>query len=246
MSTLSLMITIAARNRLPEFISAYQTHGVSVSVIALGHGTASSELLDFFGMESAEKAVCFSFVTEQTWRAVRRTLERQIRIDVPGTGIAFLVPLSCIGGKRELLFLTDGQEFEKGEESELKGTAHELLVAITNQGCSDLVMDAAKEAGAAGGTVIHARGTGMERAEKFLGISLASEKDIIFIVTRSAERQAIMQSVMRKAGMETRAKTIVFSLPVTSTAGLRLLELEEPPEEASGEAPAEEKRSVPT
>ena len=237
MSTLSLMITIAARSRLAEFFSAYQAHGVNVGMIALGHGTASSELLDYFGMESAEKAVCFSLVTEQTWRSVRRALERQIRIDVPGTGIAFLVPLSSIGGKRELLFLTDGQNFEKEEESEMKGTAHELLVAITNQGCSDMVMDAAKEAGAAGGTVIHARGTGMERAEKFLGISLASEKDIIFIVTRSAQRQAIMQAVMRHAGMDTRAKTIVFSLPVTSTAGLRLLELEEPQETTESTSP---------
>ena len=67
----------------------------------------------------------------------------------------------------------------------------------------------------------------MEQAEKFLGISLASEKDIIFIVTRASQKNAIMQSIMRQAGMETRAKSIVFSLPVTSTAGLRLLEDEQ-------------------
>ena len=66
----------------------------------------------------------------------------------------------------------------------------------------------------------------MERAEKFLGVTLASEKEIIFIVTKKEQKNAIMQSVMQKAGMQTRAKAIVFSLPVTSTAGLRLLEEE--------------------
>ena len=62
----------------------------------------------------------------------------------------------------------------------------------------------------------------MEKAEKFLGISLASEKDMIFIVAKTAQRDRIMQSVMLHAGMETPAKAIVFSLPVTDTAGLRL------------------------
>ena len=106
----------------------------------------------------------------------------------------------------------------------MKDTTHELLVVISNQRYGDLVMDAARSAGAPGGTVIHAKGTGMERAEQFLGISLAAEKELTFIVVKSQQKNAIMQSIMEKAGMETKAKSIVFSLPVTSTAGLRLLE----------------------
>ena len=77
---------------------------------------------------------------------------------MPGTGIAFTVPVSSIGGKRELLFLLDGQDFEKGEETVLKDTAHELIVVIANQGYNEMVMDAARRAGAGGGTVLHARG----------------------------------------------------------------------------------------
>ena len=102
-----------------------------------------------------------------------------------------------------------------------------MLVVISNQGYTELVMDAAKKAGAGGGTVIHARGTGMEKAEAFFGISLASEKEMTFIVAKSSQKKAIMESVMREAGMESEAKAIVFSLPVTDTAGLRLVEAEE-------------------
>ena len=91
-----------------------------------------------------------------------------------------------------------------------------------------MVMDAAREAGANGGTVINARGTGMEKAEKFLGISLASEKDMTFIVVRTAVRDRVMQSIMLKAGVATEAKAIVFSLPVTDAAGLRLEDETEP------------------
>ena len=231
------MFTITDRGRLPRFIDLYQTNRAQVNLVTLGRGTASGEMLDYLGLDSAEKAVCFSVLTAPVWREVKRALQRQLRIDVPGTGIAFTVPLSSIGGKRELAFLTQGQDFEKGEESILKNTEHELLVVISEQGYSETVMDAARRAGAGGGTVIHARGTGMKQAEKFLGISLASEKNLIFIVADTRQKDAIMASIMREAGMETKAKAIVFSLPVTDTAGLRLLEERWEGEEESPAAP---------
>lgn len=75
--------------------------------------------------------------------------------------------------------------------------------------------------------MIHAKGTGMHQAEKFLGISLAAEKDVIFIVTLTSRKNAIMQAITQEAGLSTRAKAICFSLPVTDTAGLRLIDEEE-------------------
>ena len=103
-------------------------------------------------------------------------------------------------------------------------TLIELLVVIANHGYSDLIMDAARGAGAAGGTVIHAKGTGMEGAEKFLGISLAAEKEMIYIVVHRDKRNDIMSAIMRDAGMASKAKSICFTLPVSATAGLRLIE----------------------
>ena len=227
MSELYLMVTITNRNRLPGFVSFYREHAeypVPVMFVTLASGTANSEMLDYFGLEAHEKCICFSVVTDRVWAVVKKGLQRVMQIDVPNTGIAFTIPMSSIGGKRELLFLTENQGYEKGDETVLKDTTHELLVVIADLGNSDLIMDAARQAGATGGTIIHAKGTGMERAEKFLGVTLASEKEIIFIVTKKEQKNAIMQSVMQKAGMQTKAKAIVFSLPVTSTAGLRLLE----------------------
>lgn len=226
MSEICLMTTITNRSMMPKFLAFYQEQGVTVNFVTLGHGTAASEMLDYFGLEASEKAVLFAMVTDGVWKEVKKGLQMRFRIDVPGTGIAFTVPLGSIGGRRELQFLTEYQGYEKGEETTLKDTKYELLIVIANQGCSNMVMDAAKKAGAGGGTVIHAKGTGMERAESFFGVSLASEKEMIFIVAKAGQKSGIMQAVMKEAGMETRAKAIVFSLPVTSTAGLRLMEEE--------------------
>ena len=151
-----------------------------------------------------------------------------MNIDVPGTGIAFTVPVSSIGGKRALQFLTEDQDFQIGEETTLKDTKYELLIVIANQGYSGLIMDAARSENAGGGTVIHAKGTGMERAEQFLGVSLAAEKEMVLIVIKREDKNRIMRAIMDQAGTASKARSVILSLPVTSTAGLRLLEDEEP------------------
>ena len=67
-------------------------------LLTLGNGTASSEMLDYFGMESREKIVIFTLVTLESWRHVKGQMEKKLNIDVPGTGISFLIPLSSVGG----------------------------------------------------------------------------------------------------------------------------------------------------
>ena len=233
MNDLYWMITIIERNSTDRFTKFYETYGASVSFVSVGRGTATSEVLDFLGLEISEKAVIFSAVTYKVWKAIRYGLQNRMRIDVPGTGIAFIVPFSSVGGKKALAALTCGQEFVKGEESVLKDTKYELLVTITNQGYTDLVMDAARSSGAGGGTIIHAKGTGVKEASHFMGVALAAEKEIVLIVAKSAEKNTIMKAIMEEAGPDSKARAIVFSLPVTETAGMRLLEAEcaEAPEE---------------
>ena len=222
MSRLYMMVTITDRNRKKKFEEFYKKNEHMVFFTTLGRGTANSEMLDYFGLEESEKVVILSVVTEETWKKLRREMIVKMQIDVPGTGIAFIVPLSSIGGEKTLHFLIQSEEFEREEESTLKDTEYELLVAIANQGCIDTVMDVARSVGAGGGTVIHAKGTGMETAEKFLGVSLAAEKEIILIVTRKKQKNAIMKAMMEQTGRASKEKTIIFSRPVTSTVGLRM------------------------
>lgn len=227
MGELNLMVTISDRNQSRRFLALYKEHLVTVAFISLGRGTAADDILNSFGLEASEKTVIFAMVTLEEWKKIKSGLEKQIKIDIPGIGIAFVIPLSSIGGRRQLQFMTEGRGFERKEESILKETKHELLVVVANQGYTEMIMDAVREAKDVGGTVIHAKGTGMKKSEQFLGVSLAAEKEMIFIVVRQKDKNAIMQVVMEKAGLDSKAKAIVFSLPVTETAGMRLIEQEE-------------------
>ena len=228
MKRLYLMITIT--NRVVgsgRFVDFYGAFGAPVVFTALGRGTASDDVLSYLGLEATEKAVLFSVVTPACKDTLVKELVSTMHLSAPGSGIAVCLPLSSIGGKRQLRFLTEDRGFEKEEESSLKGTDYELLVVIANQGYTDVIMDAARKANATGGTVIHAKGTGMEKAEKFLGVSLAQEKEMIFMVTKTKDKNGIMQSIMKEAGIGSKAGAIVFSLPVTETAGMRLIEKNE-------------------
>lgn len=224
MGNLFLMTTIVDRKVAKKYSELYKENEQHVMFVTLGSGTAANEILDYLGLENTEKAVIFSVQEESAWQKIKRQLQQKLKIDAPGGGIAFTIPLSSIGGKKTLQFLLEGQNYQKEEESTLKDTVHELIVVIADQGNIELIMDAARGAGAYGGTVIHAKGTGMEQAEKFMGVSLAAEKEMIFIVTRKEQKNEIMRAIMKKAGLNSRAKSIVFSLPVTDTAGLRLIE----------------------
>ena len=227
MSDVYIMTTIIDRKNSKKYIDLYKKDKLEVMYITLGEGTARGDILDYLGLEASEKMVIFNFVQQRDWMLTKKDLQRKLQIDAPGEGIAFLVPLSSIGGKRTLQFLLDRQELPESEESTLKDTTYELIVAIADQGNLEMVMEAARGAGAYGGTVIHAKGTGMEYAEKYLGVTIAAEKAMIFIVTKKDQKNSIMKAIMEQAGMQTPAKTIVFSLPVTDTAGLRLVDLDE-------------------
>ena len=224
MGNLFLMTTIVDRKVAKKYSELYKENEQHVMFVTLGSGTAANEILDYLGLENTEKAVIFSIQEESAWEKTKKQLQQKLKIDAPGGGIAFTIPLSSVGGKKTLQFLLEGQDYQKEEESTLKDTVHELIVVIADQGNIELIMDAARGAGAYGGTVIHAKGTGMEQAEKFMGVSLAAEKEMIFIVTRKEQKNEIMRAIMEKAGLNSRAKSIVFSLPVTDTAGLRLIE----------------------
>lgn len=227
MNEIYMMGIITNRGKRDKFITFFKENDIHVTLTVLGTGTADSSILDYLGMESTEKTLYFSFVTWQTWKRLRKELYNKMNIDIPGRGIAFLIPLSSIGGKRALNYITVGQDVVVEEESTLKETEFELLVAIANAGHIETIMDAARSANAPGGTVIHAKGTGAEHARKFLGISLAEEKEMIFIVVQSRQKNEIMRAIMEQAGTSSPAGAIIFSLPVTGTAGLRLLEEED-------------------
>ena len=225
MSGLYLLITIIRRSDSAEYEEFFRNNNINVTYSLNCNGTAHAKTLALLGIEKNEKTMLFSFVSESILKQTLYGLTVDMKIDLPDRGIAIAIPFSGIGGAKALEYFTAGQpqkddEGSNDKEDKRMQTAQELIIAIYEKGYTDLVMDAAREAGAAGGTTIKAKGTGAG-AQKFFGLSLAEEKEIVMIVSSNDKKKDIMKSIMHNAGIESKAHALVFSLPVTDTAGFR-------------------------
>ena len=215
------VIAITDHDRGEAMNALYRTAGLRGILSMPGRGTATSEHLAIYGLDATEKYVISAIGNGSEAEGLIKSAKRKLFIDIPGNGVMLTVPLKSVAGGKTLAYLTDEQKTGGAPRMDFE---HELIIVILNEGYSDFVMDAARAAGAGGGTVLHAKGTGGTRGEKFFSVSLADEKDMIYIIAHKDEKAAIMRSINEQAGPGSRAGAICFSLPISSVAGLRARE----------------------
>ena len=108
----------------------------------------------------------------------------------------------------------------------MKRFEYQMVICIVNMGYSQVVMDAARQAGARGGTIIHGRGTANRDAEKLFQIVVQPDKEVVMIIVKDEIKDDIMKAINAKAGLETNGQGIAFSLPVDRTIGINETEKE--------------------
>lgn len=190
---------------------------LAMTTVLHGRGTAVKSMLDILGIESSEKRILFTVADGAKTQKLIELAKERLYIGVPGHGMIVSVPIKSVGGGLTMAYLNGGDENAKYTPD--INYSYELIVAVTNEGMTDTVMNAARSVGAAGGTVLHGKGTGDSGDERFLNVSIAKEKEIVLIVAKADKKADIMKAVIEKAGPSTEAGTIVFSLPVSDIAG---------------------------
>ena len=97
---------------------------------------------------------------------------------------------------------------------------YEMIYCIVNAGFAEDVMDAARECGASGGTVISARGTANQEAEKLFNITIQPEKEIVMILVPHELKDPILHALYKKVGLQSPGQGIALSMPVDDVVGL--------------------------
>lgn len=212
MNDLRFLIVIVRRERSEEYISYLKQNEVSLAMSMLCEGTAKQKMLDLWGLESKEKSLLCCILAKEKAQALLKGLVWDMRLDAPNEGIALTVKIDRTNQEK-------ASTAEK-EVIEMDQTPYSLIITIAQRGYSNMVMDAARSAGATGGTIVHAKGTGADIASKFFGVTIADEKDMLYIVARQKDRNAIMNAIKQGAGRQTAARAVVFSTPVDAVTGL--------------------------
>lgn len=210
MLKLVMLINISQKKNSEDIINILNKNNVPITLGRYGKGTATDVMLDYLGIGEKDKCITFSFLPLDLVFDVCKKVKSKYR-----DTFSFVLPVSSVGGKHIMEHFSDSLPKSNNSTSNTIKFTEELLLIISNRGYIDSVMEVAREAGAPGGTVIHARGTGTDNSEKFFGVTLGAEKEMIFIVTNKQQKEKIMKAVMEKVGSNTEAGSIVFSLPVT-------------------------------
>lgn len=218
---MNFVISIVNPDMESRFAEICRTLDLPLSIMMHGRGTATKNMLDLLGLGSREYRIVMTVADKERTASLIDEARRKLYIDAPGQGIVVATPIKSVGGARTLSYLNGGRPQNGTPEFNYN---YEIILAIANEGYTDNVMDAARAAGARGGTVLHGKGTGSKDAEKFFGVSIASEKEVIMIVAKSAEKTAIMKSIVSQAGVGTEAGAVVMSLPVSAVAGFGMLD----------------------
>ena len=226
-----LLVTITNVDKSKKVEALMEKAHVAMRFKFKARGTANSEILDCLGLGETDKIVMIGVSPKKVAHRIFDVLRIDLQLSGPGRGIAFTMPLS--GLANPVLKMIDEQaqkEIKKQIESEVKKvkneSAYDLVLVAVNQGFSEEVMDAAREAGARGGTVIHARHIADQERAQFWGIAVQEEREIVAILTPKTDKIPIMKAVNCQCGLATEAHGLVFSLPVDDVAGLKE-ELEE-------------------
>ena len=121
---------------------------------------------------------------------------------------------------------------------------YEVIFCIVNSGFADEVMEAARKLGAKGGTVIRARGTASEAAEKLYNIAIQPEKEIVMILIDAKIKNNMLHGLYNAVGLNTPGQGIAFTMPVDGVVGIPI-EVEEKSEKEEGASPKAKKTKQP-
>lgn len=96
----------------------------------------------------------------------------------------------------------------------------DLIVTIVSKGKASAVMDAAREAGAEGGTIVYGRGTGIHERLRLFNIPIEPEKEILLTLVPSDLSQRVSEAIDKAAELSEPGSGIAFVLPVKRVMGI--------------------------
>jgi nitrogen regulatory protein PII len=217
------LMTIVDYSLHDKLVHLYKKNNIPIVLLTHGHGSAKPSIFDILGYGGPKKIVCISIQTKSMANFMMGQLSKHLEFNKPGTGIVFTIQLSSVSSVLRNISVTVNENAEIGSEIMPSKEPYHLIITIVNSGHAEQVMDAARAAGAGGGTIIRARGLGSKEAVKYLGITIQPEKDLVLILTPRDSKRPIMENIVREAGLTTAGAGICFSLPVDTALGINAL-----------------------
>lgn len=189
-----LVCTIVEHGHADRLVQHLRTVGATGSTVLFGRSLRGPNLLQFIAMADVVKDFVMTLATEDQAKSILEAIN-SFPIKKPH--------------EDDMVFV-----IQTGGSSMSTQIQYELINVIVTRGYADDIMEAARKAGATGGTILHARGTGQPDDEKFFGITIVPEKEQILILAKKEESAAIQQAIEDLDCLSEPGMGIIFTIPV--------------------------------
>ena len=208
---MKLLICIVPHGKSERITLAARKAGATGGTVLMGRGTAKNQILEMLGLGDTRKDLVYMLLDDELYAAVRAAVLQEAAKEKSGFGIVFTIDVEK--------FLKNSSINIQKEDSMAEAT-HTLISIIVNDGFADDAMAAARKAGAGGGTIINARGTGREDDAKFFGITIVPEKEMLLILAEKSKADAILDAVRSLPCLQTKGTGITYCIDVNDFAPL--------------------------
>lgn len=214
-SSMRLLISVVRRGRAERVVELVRQAGATGSTTILAKGTSRNRLLRFLCLADVEKEVVLTVAALPIMEKVKHFLRTapDLCVKVPGIGIVLdVTDFFQFGASGK-----NTQKFQANDEAEAdmeQKIERSLLFVIINAGLADELMYAARQAGATGGTILKARGTGREEDIRFFGINIVPEKEILLVMIEKEKEEKVLSAMKSSKELDKPGVGIIFSMPV--------------------------------
>lgn len=215
-----LIVSIVNQNKSAKLIRASRRKHAEGATILRGVGTSGKS---FWGIPMEPvKDVVLTVISDEHAEEVLDIISKSVKMGNPGNGIAFILDITKFTGAVHIQ-----KKKIKPKDQPLKfmdeTSKFDLIVTIVNKGFGDQIIDATKDAGAAGGTVISGRGTGVHEYAKLFSISIEPEKEVILTLVPDNMTRNVLEAIVKNGELDKPGKGISFVLNVEKVAGINHL-----------------------
>ena len=220
-------------------------YGIKGATISIGRGAVRSPLMKFFAIDEERKEIVSMVVEDELAGEAIKGISAEMKFEKPHHGIAFLYSVrEFIGSKNPVSAIKTADTYTKDDiktssfsavnDIETPFTAadnsskitdggkgmYNIIFVIVEKGKAEDVIEAANKAGSTGGTIINARGAGIHEVQKFFSVEIEPEKEEVFIITRSDNKDKIVNSIREHLKIDEPGNGILYVLDVNEVYGL--------------------------
>lgn len=188
--------------------------GIHGGTVFFGRGTVNNSLLKFLSLYDERKEIVLLGTDKQTADYALVELNKDFQFEKPNHGVVFTTSTCEMVGSRYCICE------ENKEERGVNRSMYQIIITIVNRGKAEDVIEAAKDAGSKGGTIINARGSGVNETSKLFNMDIEPEKEMVIILSKEDITEAIVSSIRERLEIDKPGNGIIFIQNVNKTYGI--------------------------